>query len=915
MTSQRRAVFTIAVLAAFVAFGATAHADVVKCRQTISKEYGKYVKGLSKILQKCNDGSVKDGNGAAAPGGNIPTCDVKAKVGPAAQKMKDKIVGKCDDDGITPGAAGWPGTCPNFEGGTCTNAIANGTDIGSCLECIGNAAVTQAMDLYYASLNNAGSDKDLIKCQSTIGKETTKFLQAKQKILDKCRKQVDKGNASLPCPIPGDGKAGAAIAKAESKKVGKICKACDTESTNGVTCTSNGQFASIGFTGHCPAVTVPPSGPSCGGPINNLNDLVRCVDCVTEFKVDCMDALGRPDQVAPYPPQCVGVVPTATPTATPTPTATATRTATPTATRTATPTPTPTVTATLTATPTPTPTVTATRTATPTPTATETSTPIPTLTATATPTPTVTVTVTATATPTATTTPTVTPTPGCGNGVIDAGEDCDPPGSNTCTSSGPGLTTCSVTCTCACPSRIDFDGNATDVVSELDTGWTGIAHDAKIVSDGKITVAVSSCPSSPDFSRPCGTCNITGPIDNPAPDAGDLNNKRCRLDTSIKCNTIGVDPLCTGAGNACSYWFGSPLPLSAGGVATCVTNEVIGTITGTANIETGESASELNLSSRVYTGVLTDKPCPKCTDAGGINDGIAGGTCTDGPRAGLACDANGEHPIPAFGRTSFDCPPDSGSLIATLPVPLKNSTDPEVRMLSSASPSCTAFGSGGFKCPCDTCDDAASTPCASNADCGGGICGGLRCLVDAPTPGVPCTSQGTGSDPACCSEPTCTTGTIGTCDRPGEPTKPNACSNGQCVSGGGADDGQCQLAPSDNLCSIDTFRSCSSNAECRPPGEGGTCGTCSPGLQTCGVKRRECLFDLDELAGPGVGNPPSTRTITVNGMEDTPVNDVSNPTLASLFCIAPTGSSSVNAVAGLPGLGKLKLKGTARGLP
>ena len=47
-----------------------------------------------------------------------------------------------------------------------------------------------------------------------------------------------------------------------------------------------------------------------------------------------------------------------------------------------------------------------------------------------------------------------------------------------------------------------------------------------------------------------------------------------------------------------------------------------------------------------------------------------------------------------------------------------------------------------------------------------------------------------------------TTGTIGTCGRPGEATKTNACSNGQCVSGGGSDDGQCQLAPSDNLSGV-----------------------------------------------------------------------------------------------------------------
>ncbi len=530
------------------------------------------------------------------------------------------------------------------------------------------------------------------------------------------------------------------------------------------------------------------------------------------------------------------------------------------------------------------------------------------------PTPTPTPTVTATPTPTVTATQgpvTPTATPNCGDGVLAAGELCDPtapaPG-DVCPNSGNGLETCSMACTCACPSRVDFEGDATDPLSELDPGWTGIAHDARIVSNGKVTVQVTDCPSSPGFTKPCGTCNISGPIDNPAADAGDLNDHRCHDDSSVKC-TSNAD--CTGAGNACIYYFGAPLPLSAGGVATCVSNEIVGTITGTANVETGESASVLTLTSHVFNGLATDTPCPKCTDPGALNDGMAsGGTCTGGPRTGMSCDANSESPIPAFGRTSLDCPPAPGGKIADLPIALKNSTGAESRSLSAASPSCSAFGFTGFKCPCDTCDDADATPCASNADCGaGGICGGLRCLVDAPTPGTPCSSEGTGSDSACCSEPTCTTGTIGTCGRPGEPSKPNACSNGQCVSGGGSDDGQCQLAPSDNLCSVETFRSCTTNNDCRPPAEGGTCGNCAPGMQTCTVKRRECLFDLDE-------NPAThDGTITAHGAADAPVDDVSHPTLASMFCIAPTGSSSVNAVAGLPGLGKLKLKGTARGLP
>ena len=46
-----------------------------------------------------------------------------------------------------------------------------------------------------------------------------------------------------------------------------------------------------------------PGGSSCGGPINSLQDLVACVDCVSEFKVDCADALTVPGFES-YPTQC-----------------------------------------------------------------------------------------------------------------------------------------------------------------------------------------------------------------------------------------------------------------------------------------------------------------------------------------------------------------------------------------------------------------------------------------------------------------------------------------------------------------------------------------------------------------------------------------------------------------------------------
>jgi len=174
---------------AHVAYAADAD---FKCRETIDKEFTKYVKTVTKIVQKCNDTVVKSGSGSTAPGGsNINGCDTNGKIPVALQKMSDKITAKCGDQGITPSMIGWPATCPNFEGGSCTNAITDSASIATCLDCIGKAAIAQAMDLYYASLTNGGTDSHLIKCQQSIGKETSKFLLAKDKALTKCRGNLD----------------------------------------------------------------------------------------------------------------------------------------------------------------------------------------------------------------------------------------------------------------------------------------------------------------------------------------------------------------------------------------------------------------------------------------------------------------------------------------------------------------------------------------------------------------------------------------------------------------------------------------------------------------------------------------------------------------------------------------------------
>src|SRR5207245_7107461 len=83
-----------------------------------------------------------------------------------------------------------------------------------------------------------------------------------------------------------------------------------------------------------------------------------------------------------------------------------------------------------------------------------------------------------------------------------------------------------------------------------------------------------------------------------------------------------------GPGGVCSFYFGGPLPLSAGGVSVCVTNQVTRMITGTIDVEAGTTASTINLISRVHVGPTLDKPCPNCT---------AGMFCSGGTNSVALC--------------------------------------------------------------------------------------------------------------------------------------------------------------------------------------------------------------------------------------------------------------------------------------
>jgi len=517
--------------------------------------------------------------------------------------------------------------------------------------------------------------------------------------------------------------------------------------------------------------------------------------------------------------------------------------------------------------------------------------------------------------------------------VLDAGEDCDTSAGVTC-ATGPFHTgtgfTCSATCQCACPTFVEFTGAAGNR-GVLDSGWTGQGHDATVVDRGTVTVGVTSCAGT---SRPCGVCNIAGPVDNLQADAGEINNQRCTGNTRTKCNT-NAD--CATAGGTCEYYFGTYLPLAAGGVATCVGNQINGAITGTANIETGSAASSVQLISRVATGP-NPNPCPRCAGDGPANDGIRAGTCDAGPNAGQTCDVNGRSPNPFWGGTSLDCPPDPGAVVATLPINLTNSTGTQTRTLTAANPNCNAAGFANLKCICDTCNDLAAEPCFTNADCTGAgtVCGGKRCIggtnsgapctVFSQCPGGACGFLGQATKPNDCSDLTCspTNTCVGGTNQNFDCSAASECPGGSCLAG---NKGSCLTnGPFEQFCGPNgTFQGCATNTDCGSLNAcvGGTAaGTaCSVASQCPGGscqskvggtpeeciigKFRRCFLDNGTLGG----------TDNATGVVSTPSGDQSTPTLASLFCIGPTSASAVNSAAGLPGLGRLELPGIAKGLP
>jgi hypothetical protein len=335
--------------------------------------------------------------------------------------------------------------------------------------------------------------------------------------------------------------------------------------------------------------------------------------------------------------------------------------------------------------------------------------------------------------------------PFCGNNQIDPGEECDGNGTGSCVGTCQADCMCSPVCgdnhrqpgelcdgtddalcpgkcsaQCTCPPR----GTLTLSVvpgADLDTGWTGIAHNFAVQTGSTISGDLSNCDGVSDFQ-----CDFFANI-----------GSFCSGDPSRSCTD---NSQCSGAGNCVINTFGPPLPLSAGGVPACIIDRFASDVTGTYNIQNGSSELFVDINALVHLGNSVSRPCPICDcgrpDPHDCQIGEAG-TCTD-ITGSPACHVQGNGP---FGPTSNDCPPSSGLNVSGggLAIPFRPLSTGTVSFgTNQVNEMCTGAGFTNQKCWCNGqaqpssclngCDGGGNDgmPCDTNADCGGGgICHAL----------------------------------------------------------------------------------------------------------------------------------------------------------------------------------------------
>jgi hypothetical protein len=457
----------------------------------------------------------------------------------------------------------------------------------------------------------------------------------------------------------------------------------------------------------------------------------------------------------------------------------------------------------------------------------------------------------------------------CGDGTVDAGEECDPAADpDGCTGGQrciPALQAGQCTC-CVAAEEADFS-ITTLSGNDLDTGWTGLSHNQGVVAGASTPLHMAGCANS-------SLRTVTGDIQ------GDQ--------------------------------FGPWLPLSTAGVPVCVGNVFRDNVLpgSVMNLTTGTARLRLLLNSEVFQGQTSGPPCPICGQScnGGDNagqvcdgpedcpagtcEGTAAGVCAGGINDGLACEGEGSSP---FGITSKDCP--AGPLC-----------DPRTDTCLGGpfdGAACTRTADCAGRCVGGTNDGNA---CTTVSDCpGGGACSNRFCR-GGDNAGASCTNNGQ-CDSNFCAEGLPFLGSIPINFDP-LTTGTSRLAPINIATGANCPAGQCWCATCTGGASAGN--PCTTDADC----PGGTCGVGQQQPNTCdegsACSAANCSADplttgVHQTCCTASGVPSFPCYAAGQDIVRTGSPDPLEPTLAGTFCIRSSGAAIVDAVAGLPGPGTLTL--------
>jgi hypothetical protein len=291
------------------------------------------------VTGTCTAGFCSATSGLAVAGDARPSTGLCLAVDrcPAFESNKLLTVKTCDGGSnngkfCTSDAGCTGGSCKDG----CDFALSSTADVASCLTCIGEASVDQInQSVVYGEMKPAtyscvggandqlpctpatastdcpsgkcklsANDKAIEKCKQGLGKAAQKFFDQKRNFLEQCEERIlTAGSGSCP-----DATATPKIKAASDKLLSGIAKACagKDKAFGGTGTNVDALPDDVGNLFTCANFTVPGAPVSCAGAngrgaINTLDDLAQCIQCLTEFKVDCTDRIAAPATGAVFP--------------------------------------------------------------------------------------------------------------------------------------------------------------------------------------------------------------------------------------------------------------------------------------------------------------------------------------------------------------------------------------------------------------------------------------------------------------------------------------------------------------------------------------------------------------------------------------------------------------------------------------